>query len=148
MVLIYTCFLYKQHFYKQRQPETVKNQVKVRQQPEADLLLSENSSLSSSTLSSKKSRRCSKKCTKSNRSSHRRCFVRKGALRNFAKFTRKHLCQSLFFNKVTGLTLQLFKKTPVNNAKFIRTPILQNTSRRLLLKQVRQFKDTLKAYIC
>ena len=110
MVLIYTCFLYKQHFYKQRQPETVKNQVKVRQQPDAELLLSENYSLSSSTLSSKKSRRCSKKCTKSNRSSHWRCFVRKGALRNFAKFTRKHLCQRLFFNKVTGLTLQLFLK--------------------------------------
>ena len=29
--------------------------------------------------------------------------LRKGALRNFAKFTEKHLCQSLFFNKVAGL---------------------------------------------
>ena len=29
------------------------------------------------------------------RSSHPRCFVRKGVLRNFAKFTGKHLCQSL-----------------------------------------------------
>ena len=36
------------------------------------------------------------------RSSHRRCSVRKGVLRNFAKFTGKHLCQSLFFNKVAG----------------------------------------------
>ena len=26
------------------------------------------------------------------RSSHRRCSVRKGVLRNFAKFTRKHMC--------------------------------------------------------
>ena len=26
------------------------------------------------------------------------CSVRKGVLRNFAKFTRKHLCQSLFLN--------------------------------------------------
>ena len=26
-----------------------------------------------------------------------------GILKNFAKFTGKHLCQSLFFNKVTGL---------------------------------------------
>ena len=33
-------------------------------------------------------------------SSHQRCSVKKGALRNFAKFTGKHLCQSLFFNKV------------------------------------------------
>ena len=39
-------------------------------------------------------------------------FCRKGALRNFAKFTGKHLCQSLFFNKVAEL------------AKFLRTPFL------------------------
>ena len=37
------------------------------------------------------------------RSSHRRCSVRKGVLRNFVKFTGKHLCQSLFFDKVVGL---------------------------------------------
>ena len=30
----------------------------------------------------------------------RRCSVNKGVLRNFAKFTGKHLPQSLFFNKV------------------------------------------------
>ena len=36
------------------------------------------------------------------RSSHRRCSITKDVLRNFAKFTRKHLCQSLFFNKVAG----------------------------------------------
>ena len=28
--------------------------------------------------------------------------VKKGVLRNFTKFTGKHLCQSLFFNKVAG----------------------------------------------
>ena len=38
-----------------------------------------------------------------NRSSHRRCSVKKGVLRNYAKFTGKHLCQSFFFNKVAGL---------------------------------------------
>ena len=37
------------------------------------------------------------------RSSHQRCSVKKVVLRNFAKFTRKHLCQSLSFNKVAGL---------------------------------------------
>ena len=36
------------------------------------------------------------------RSSHRRCSVKRGILRNFAKFTGKHLCQSLFFNKVAA----------------------------------------------
>ena len=35
------------------------------------------------------------------RRSHLRCSVRKGVLRNFTKFTGKHLCQSLFFNKET-----------------------------------------------
>ena len=33
------------------------------------------------------------------RSSHWRCSVRKGVLRNSAKFTGKHLCQSLLFKK-------------------------------------------------
>ena len=37
------------------------------------------------------------------RSSHPEVFCKKGVLRNFAKFTGKHLCQSLFFNKVAGL---------------------------------------------
>ena len=37
------------------------------------------------------------------RSSHRRCSVRKGVLRNFAKFTGNYLRQSLYFNKVAGL---------------------------------------------
>ena len=32
---------------------------------------------------------------------HRRCSVKKVVLRNFAKFTGKHLCQSLFFKKET-----------------------------------------------
>ena len=36
------------------------------------------------------------------RSSYWRCSVRKDVFRNFAKFTGKHLCQSLFFNKVAG----------------------------------------------
>ena len=38
-----------------------------------------------------------------------KCSVRKGILRNFSKFTGNHLCQA-FFNKVVGLSLQLYKK--------------------------------------
>ena len=37
------------------------------------------------------------------RSSHRRCSVKKCILKNFPKFTGKHLCWSLFFNKVAAL---------------------------------------------
>ena len=43
-------------------------------------------------------------------SSQRRCFVLKGVLRNFEKVTGKHLCQSLFYNKVAGWGLQLYQK--------------------------------------
>ena len=32
-------------------------------------------------------------------------FYKKGVSENFAKFTRKHLCQSLFGIKVAGLSL-------------------------------------------
>ena len=37
------------------------------------------------------------------RSSHRRCSMKNVVLENFAKSIGKHLCQSLFFNKVAGL---------------------------------------------
>ena len=36
------------------------------------------------------------------RSSPLEVFCKKVALKNFAKFTEKHLCQTLFFNKVAG----------------------------------------------
>ena len=62
-------------------------------------------------------------------SSRPEVFCEKGVLRNFTKFTGKHLCQSLFFNKVAGLRLAtLLKKRlwhrcfPVNFVKFLRTP--------------------------
>ena len=67
------------------------------------------------------------------------CFE-KGVLRNFTKFTRKYLCQTLFFNKVAGMRpATLLKKRlwhrcfRVNFAKFLRQPFLQNTFGRLLL---------------
>ena len=34
------------------------------------------------------------------RSSHRKFSIKKGVLTNFSKFTGKHLCQSLFFNRL------------------------------------------------
>ena len=33
-------------------------------------------------------------------------YIKKGVLKNFAKFTGKHLCQSLFFNKVDATLLK------------------------------------------
>ena len=42
------------------------------------------------------------------RSSSPEVFCKKGFLKNFAKITGKHLCKSLFFNKVAGLRQILF----------------------------------------
>ena len=68
-------------------------------------------------------------------------FYKKGVPENLAKFTGKHLFLSLYINKVKGVrTANLLKKRlwrrcfPVNLAKFLRTPFLEITYRRLLLK--------------
>ena len=67
-----------------------------------------------------------------NRNSHQRCSIIKGILRNFARFTGKQLCQSPFW-PATLLKKSLWHKCfPVNFAKFLRTPFLQNRSWRLL----------------
>ena len=51
------------------------------------------------------------------KSSHRKCSVRKGVLRNFAKFTGKHLHnKSLFLIKLKAW----HRCFPVNFAKFLR----------------------------
>ena len=59
------------------------------------------------------------------RSSRLEVFCRKGVLKNVAKFRGKHLCQSLFFNKVAGLRR--------NFAKFLRAPFFTEHRRWLLL---------------
>ena len=68
------------------------------------------------------------------RSSRPDMFCKKGVLKNFAKFTAIHLCQSLFFNKVADLRpTTLLKKRlwhrcfPVNFVKFLRTPFFNGT---------------------
>ena len=63
-------------------------------------------------------------------SSHWRCSVRKGVLRNFVNFTEKQLCRSLFFNKSKKRLWH--GRFSVNFAKFLRTPFLQNTVQILL----------------
>ena len=60
-------------------------------------------------------------------SSRPEAFCKKSVLRNFAKFSGKHLCQSLFLIK--RLWYRCF---PVNFAKFLRTPILAEHLRWLL----------------
>ena len=68
------------------------------------------------------------------RSSRLDVFCTKCVLINYAKFTGKHLCQSLFLNKVQAPPATLLKKRlwyrcfPVNFAKFVETTFLQDTS--------------------
>ena len=53
--------------------------------------------------------------------SHQRCSLKKCVLKNFVKFTGKHLCQSIFFNKIAGLGLWQWC-FPTIFAKSLRTP--------------------------
>ena len=63
-----------------------------------------------------------------------RAVLRKVVLRNFAKSSRNHLWQSLFFHKVVGLKpATLLKKrlwhrpSPLNFVKYLRTPFFYRT---------------------
>ena len=56
-------------------------------------------------------------------------FFKKGMPENFAEFTGKHLCQSLFLNKVPSLSPAILlqkrlwqKCSPVKFVKFLRNP--------------------------
>ena len=69
------------------------------------------------------------------RSSLKEVFSKKGVLKNVAKFTGKHLFQSLFSNKVSSLRPATLLKMRfwhrcflVTFARFVRTALLKNTS--------------------
>ena len=91
------------------------------------------------------------------RSSRPEVFCEKGVLGSSAKFTGKHLCKSLSFNKVAGLRpATLLKRRlwhrcfPVNFVKFLRTPILTEHLWWLLLKLQTSFfckKSSSGAYL-
>ena len=67
------------------------------------------------------------------RSSRPEMFCKKVVLRNFAKFTGKHLCQSFFFDKVAG---QIHRKTPVPDSFFICRPEACNFINKKTLAEV------------
>ena len=84
-----------------------------------------------------------KNFTPFSRSSRSEAFCKKGVLKNGAKFTWKHLCQSLFFNKVSGLrSAALLKKRlwfrcfPGKFVKFKKTAFFIEHLRWLLLNQL------------
>ena len=62
-------------------------------------------------------------------------FYKKAALKIFAKFTGKHLCRSLSFNKAAVLSLATSLKKrlrnwcfPVNSENFLKISCLRSTS--------------------
>ena len=83
------------------------------------------SSVAFVSRSTETSRRSSNK--KIVRSSHRRCSVKKGVLKNFTKFTVKHLC------------------FPVNFVEFLRTPFFTEYRWWLFLHLRRFFKSKTQA---
>ena len=69
--------------------------------------------------------------------------MKNGVVKNFGKFTEKYIVPESFFNKVAALRpATLLKRRlwhryfSVNFPKFLRTPFLQKTSGRLLLKNL------------
>ena len=60
--------------------------------------------------------------------------MQKAVLRNFANFTRKYLCWGLFLIKLQANTGEAPTQAfPVKFAKYLRTPVLKNICKRLLL---------------
>ena len=70
----------------------------------------ERRSLNDTNNNSKTNKITTKYYFTSPRSSRTGVFCRKGVLRNFAKFTGKHLCKSLFLTKLQAEAWNLIKK--------------------------------------
>ena len=71
-----------------------------------------------------------------NRSSHPEVFCEKGVLRNFTKFTGRHLCESFFFNKVTLARVLSCEFCEVSkNTSFQRTPLVTASESTIAFKR-------------
>ena len=87
------------------------------------------------------------------KSSHQGGSVRKGVLKNFPKFTGKHLCQSLFFKipflKNTSWLLPLkfikdFKqKAQIFNSRFSKQYSLINNNSKILSECARKLNESI-----
>ena len=71
------------------------------------------------------------------RSSHQRCSIKKGVFKNFAKFTWKHQCKSLFFKKET--LAQVFS---CGFCKIINNTYLKSIFKRLFLNECAKFRGS------
>ena len=110
------CEIFKNIFFTEHLPATASELTRIVKRRSRNILITPKEKLSSL------------------RSSFQGLFSEKGVLKNFAKFTGKHLCQSLFFNKVVGVrSVTLLKKrlwhkrSPVHFMQFLRTPFFYKT---------------------
>ena len=64
------------------------------------------------------------------------CKKEKGAFKNFANFTGKHLCLRLFSRKACNFIKRKLQHRyfPVKFAKYLKAPIFKNILQRLLLE--------------
>ena len=67
------------------------------------------------------------------RSSRSQIFLKIGVLKNFANFTEKHLCSSLFLIKLQALRRESNTCFPVKFARFLRAPFFRENLLWLLL---------------
>ena len=74
------------------------------------------------------------------RSSRPDVFCKKGALRNFAKFTRKHLCQSLFFTKETLVQVCSCEFCEISKNTFFTEHLLTTASKTRKYQKIKNFK--------
>ena len=78
------------------------------------------------------------------RNSYRRCSVKKGVLRNFAKFTGKHLWQGLMFNKIAALRLSKCLSLNVTHNRFHPTSFFLYSLKKLKTSSILIFSGGLE----
>ena len=73
-------------------------------------------------------------------------FYKKAVLKNFKKFTGKHICKSLVLSNMTDLPINLFlkglRRFSANFAKYFTLLFSQSTSGLLLLLLILLFADS------
>ena len=76
-------------------------------------------------------------------------FCKKGVLRNFAKFTRKHLLKGIFLQAALLKKVLQHRCFSVNFVNFLRTPVLQNISGGcfLIINSVFMIDETNKTFV-
>ena len=93
------------------------------------------------------------KYLKNDRSSHIRCSIKKVVLENYPKLTGKHLCQSLFFNKVAFAACNFIKKETLAllfSCKFhqiLRTPFYNTSLNDCFWNDKKNFYFSIKALL-